>query len=101
MDVWQWNTRTYLYLLWKPIYGSNFLNGEINEDTLVANSDAALGVHMNTVNGAPCCGKPIHLTTSSKNEYSVQLEERRSRLITFLRSSQKKERTDGSFSRRL
>ena len=43
------------------IYGSNFLNREIDEDTLVTNSDAALGVHMNTVNGAPCGRKPISI----------------------------------------
>ena len=74
------------------IYGSNFVNGDIDKDTLVKNLDAALGVYMNAVNGAPCGAKPIHLTRGSTSEYSVQLQERRSRLITFLRGSQKKKK---------
>ncbi|CAB3997451.1 Chromatin modification-related YNG2 [Paramuricea clavata] len=74
------------------IYGSNFVNGELDRKMLVQNLEAALSVYINTVIGAQCGGKPIHLTRGSTDEYSSKVQERRDRLIIFLRGSQKKKK---------
>ena len=72
------------------INGSNFVNGELDEDKLKQNFEAAITVYMNTVNGSPCGGKPINLKRGSTDEPNTKRQERRARLIIFLRGTKKK-----------
>ncbi|CAB4005889.1 Chromatin modification-related YNG2 [Paramuricea clavata] len=74
------------------IHGSNIVNGELDQEKLCKNLEAAITVYTNTVNGSPCGGKPIHLTRGSTDEFSKKKQERRNRLLIFLRESKKKKK---------
>ena len=72
------------------INGLNFVDGELDSEKLIQNLEAAITVHTNTVNGTPCGGKPIHLMRGSTDELCKKHQERRARLLIFLRGSKKK-----------
>ena len=72
------------------INGSNFVDGELDNEKLIQNLEAAITVYTNTVNGTPCGGKPIHLMRGSTDELCKKHQERRTRLLIFLRGSKKK-----------
>ena len=59
---------------------------------LTKNFEAAITVYINTVNGSPCGGKPIHLVRGSTDERNIRRQERRARLLIFLRGSKKKKK---------
>ena len=74
------------------IHGTNFANGEVDEVKLHQNLEAAISVYTSQVNGVPCGGKPIHLTRGSTDELSKKQQERRGRLLLFLRGTNKKKK---------
>ena len=74
------------------IYGTNFANGELDEAKLHQNLEAAISVYTSQVNGVPCGGKPIHLTRGSTDELSKKQQERRGRLLIFLRGTKKRKK---------
>ena len=73
------------------INGSNFdSNGKLDKTQLKQNLEAAIDVYISAVNGSPCGGKPIHLLKGAQDELSKKYQERRQRLIIFLRGTKKK-----------
>ncbi len=73
------------------INGSNFdSNRKLDETKLKQNLEAAIDVYISTVNGSLCGGKPIHLVKGAQDELSKKYQERRQRLIIFLRGTKKK-----------
>ena len=73
------------------INGSNFdSNRKLDKTKLKQNLEAAIDVYISAVNGSPCGGKPIHLVKGAQDELSKTYQERRQRLITFLRGTKKK-----------
>ena len=73
------------------INGSNFDgNGKLDKTQLKQNLEAAIDVYISAVNGSPCGGKPIHLLKGAQDELSKKYQERRQRLIIFLRGTKKK-----------
>ena len=72
------------------ICGSNMdADGKLCEDMLEKNLDTATDVYINTVNGTPCFGSHIHLVKGATGSVSNMYQERRSRLLIFLRGSKK------------
>ena len=72
------------------IHGSNMdADGKLCHDMLKKNLNAATDVYINTVNGAPCFGTQIHLVKGATDNVSDMYQERRPRLLTFLRGSKK------------
>ena len=79
------------------IHGSNFVNGELDKEMLTKNFEATITVYINTVNGSPCAGKPIHLVRGSSDELNIRGQERRARLLISLRGSKKKKELKDSY----
>lgn len=72
------------------IHGSNMdADGKLCEEMLKKNLDTATDVYINTVNGTPCFGTQIHLVKGATGNVSNMHQERRPRLLTFLRGSKK------------
>ena len=73
------------------INGSNFdSNRKLDTTKLKQNLEAAIDVYISAVNGSPCGGKPIHLVKGAQDELAKKYQERRQRLIIFLRGTKKK-----------
>jgi hypothetical protein len=62
--------------------GSNFNSDGLDKEKLTENLDVATDVHIDRVNGAPCCGTNIQLYKGGKDTSAT---ERRESLLVFLR----------------
>ena len=64
------------------------VNG-IDKEKLQQNLESAIDVYIDRVNGTPCGGSAISLVKGATDDIAKNLQERRPKLITFLRGSQK------------
>ena len=76
------------------IHGSNIdeLSGEIDQEKLHTNLKTVMDVYIERVNGATFAKKQITFLKGATDDTAIQYQEKRSRLITFLKGPQYKKR---------
>lgn len=72
------------------IHGSNMNEmGQINKEQQKKNLEAATDVYISAVDGTPCCGTKIHLTKGATGSTADAYQQRRDKLLIFLRGTKK------------
>ena len=66
--------------------------GQIDKEQQKKNLEAAMDVYISTVDGSPCHGTKIHLMKGANGSTADEYQQRRDKLLIFLRGTKKQKK---------